>query len=86
MLIYQIPGAYVPLTKEGSIIVDGVLASCYPSVNHDLSNFGMTPMKWFPEVVEWIFGEDNGLQSFAIIAENIGNIIDIDYQNYQSVL
>ena len=46
----------------------------------------MTPMKWFPEVVEWIVGENNGLQSFAIIPKNIGNIIDIDYQNYQSVL
>ena len=66
--------------------MDGDLASCYPSVNHDLSHFGMTPMKWFPEVVEWIVGENNGLQSFAIIPKNIGNIIDIDYQNYQSVL
>ena len=51
-LFIYFPGAYVPLTFEGIIMVDGVLASCYPSVNHDLSQIGMTPMQWFPEVVE----------------------------------
>ena len=51
MLIYNISGAYVPLTKEGKIIVDGVLASCYPSINHYMSHFGLILIKWFPEIV-----------------------------------
>ena len=34
-VIHYFPGAYVPLTVEGKIIVDGVLASCYA----DLSGF-----------------------------------------------
>ena len=32
-------GANVPLTKEGNIMVDGVLASCYPSADHDFGPF-----------------------------------------------
>ena len=59
-------------------MVDGVLASCYPSVNHDVSQIGMTPMKLFPGAVGWIFGEENGLQGFAIIAENFGKMIHLN--------
>ena len=57
---------------EGNIVVDGVLASCCPSVDHDLSHIGMTPMRWFPEMTSWIFGEDDGVQAITNIAENIG--------------
>ena len=67
-------------------MVDGVLASCYPSVNHDLSQIGMTPIQWFPEVVEWIFGEENGLQGFAIIAENLGKMIHLNDQQSKTIL
>ena len=67
-------------------MVDGVLVSCYPSVNHDLSQIGMTPMQWFPKEVEWIFGEGNGLQGFAIIAKNLGKMIDLNDQHYQTII
>ena len=30
---------------EGNIIVDGVLASCYASVDHDLGHIAMVPMR-----------------------------------------
>ena len=60
-------GVYVPVTMNGNIIVDGVLASCYPSVDHDLAHFRMTPLRWFPEATEWIFGQDNGWQVFVKI-------------------
>ena len=65
-------GAYVPVTKEGNIVVDGILASCYLSGNHDLGHFGMTPMRWFPSIIEWIFGEDNGIQTYVRINEYMG--------------
>ena len=48
-------------------MVDGILASCYPSTDHDLAHFGMTPLRWFPELTEWIFGNDNGFQAYAKI-------------------
>ena len=86
MLIYNISGAYVPLTKEGNNIVDGVLASCYPSVNHDVSHFGLILMKWFPEIVEQIFSDDDGLHNFANIGKNILEIINLNDEQYKSAL
>ena len=73
-------GAYVPLTIERSIMMDGVLASCYPSVDHDLSHIGMTPMKCFPEIVEWIFGNENGWQNYVKLAEEVGLVMPYSYQ------
>ena len=43
---------------EGSIVVDSVLASCYPSAHHDLAHIALTPIRWFPKIFEWIFGDD----------------------------
>ena len=60
------------LTTEGNIIVDGVLASCYASTDHDLAYFAMTPIKWFPEIIEWIFGNENGLQGYVKIVKEFG--------------
>ena len=64
-------GAYVPVTMEGNIIVDGILASCYTSAHHDLAHIGMALVRWFPEKMEWIFGDDNGIQGYVRIAEDI---------------
>ena len=57
---------------EGNIIVDGVLVSCYASSHHDVSHIAMAPVRWFPEIMEWIFGEDKGIQGYARIAEDLG--------------
>ena len=59
---------------EGNIMVDGVLASCYPSIDHNLAHFGMTPLRslrWFPEIIKWMFGEDTGFQVSVGIAEQL---------------
>ena len=50
---------------EGNIIVDGVLASCYPSGDHDVAHFGMAPIRLFPDMIKDIFGEDNGVYVYA---------------------
>ena len=50
-------------------MVDGVLASCYPFVYHDLAHFGMAPIRWFPTLAEKIFGHDNGVSAYAITNE-----------------
>ena len=46
------------MTKEGNILVDGVLASCYATCNHDLAHAVVTPILWFPEMTALIFGQD----------------------------
>ena len=71
-------GVYVPLTSEGNIIVDGILASCYPSTDHDLAHLIMKPLHWFPEIVQWIFGEENGFSTYVRILEELGKCILLD--------
>ena len=71
----SIPGVYDPITMEGNIVVDGLLTSCYASFDHDLAHFVMTPVQWFPEMIQWIFGEDNGSSGYAIIAKQIGRLL-----------
>ena len=68
----SLSGTYVPLTQEGNIMVDGVLASCYASVNHDVGYLATAPLRWFPRMMEWMFGEYNGFSNFANIAHNLG--------------
>ena len=63
-------GAFVPLTMEGKIMVDKVLASCYPSADHDILHNGLVLVRYFPEVISWIFGEDNGFSSYIKIIEH----------------
>ena len=41
-------------------MVNGILASAYASVDHDLAHMSMFPMQWIPHTIKWIFGEDNG--------------------------
>ena len=64
-------GAFTPLTMEGNIIVNGVLASCYATVDHDVAHVGVIPIRWFPRIMDFIFGENNGFSIFAITAEDM---------------
>ena len=59
----------MPLTIEGNLIVDGILASCYSFEHHDLAHIGMIPMRWFPGVMDWIFGEENGFLGYGQVLE-----------------
>ena len=72
--LYVLLGAYVPLTEEGNIMVDGVLASCYASFDHNLAHIVMAPLQWFPEIMELIFGEKNGSPVFVNIMKYLGRL------------
>ena len=65
-------GFYVPLTMNGNIIVNGMLASYYGSFDNDLADIVMAPIRWFPEAMEWIFGEDRGISTYAKINIQFG--------------
>ena len=60
------------MTMEGNIVIDGVLASCYPSAHHDLAHIGMIPIRWFPDTFKWIFGNENGILFYVTMTEEIG--------------
>ena len=65
----------MPLTKEGHLVVNGILSSCYASFPHDLAHIAMVPMQWFPEVIEWFFGLENGSQSYVDIIKELGRLM-----------
>ena len=76
-------GAHMPLTNDGNIVVDGILASCYADSDHDFAHFAMTPVQWIPEVMDWIFGEDTGFAVYVSIAKELG-ILMLPYGEYFS--
>ena len=44
-------GTWAPLTMEGTLLVDGLLASCYASFSHDLVDLALAPVKMFPRML-----------------------------------
>ena len=75
-------GAFVPLTKSGNIVVDGVLASCYASVHHAIAHLGMAPMRYFPQLMMSIFQEENGFSAFVQIMEFMGRWCNPNSQQF----
>ena len=73
-------GAYAPLTKEGNFIVDGILASCYASFDHDLAHIALYPLQSFPEIIQWVFGEEDGLAVYVETAKQLGRYILLNEQ------
>ena len=69
---------------EGNLVVDGVLASCYASANHDLADIGMLPIKYFLWIMEWIFGEDSGLSTYSNIANTLNGWVG-PYDNFMKI-
>ena len=56
-------------------MVDGVLASCYPSSDHDLTHIVMTQMRWFAPIIEWIYDRDNGFSIYVGMSKDLGSWI-----------
>ena len=44
-------GYWAPLTMEGTLLVDGLLASCYAAFPHALSDLALAPVKMFPRML-----------------------------------
>ena len=74
-------GVYVPLTMEGNLVVDGIVASCYALCDHDLANFAMKPIQWYPGIMKWIFGVDNGSPIFVATAKEVGKWVNLNYHS-----
>ena len=57
---------------EGNIVVDGVLVSCYGIVEHDLLQIVMKPIQWYPNVLELVLGDENGVSVYVNVAKTVG--------------
>lgn len=50
-------GIYAPLTREGNIVVNSVVASCYAMIkNHELAHAAFAPFRMYTYLTEWLFG------------------------------
>ena len=65
-------GVYVPLTMEGKMVVDGIWASCYAIVDHDLAQIAMKPIQWYPDIIDMVFGDENGVSVFVSVFQDFG--------------
>ena len=59
---------------EGNIVVDGVLASCYASYDHDIAHFSLAPLLWFPGIVDAVFTADPANSRSMDIAQEISSL------------
>ena len=73
--MFTISGAHTPVTMNGNIVVEGVLASYYAFSDHDLGHLATTPFRLFPDIVEMILGNDNGSPAYANIITTCGNYL-----------
>ena len=77
--VYIFKGVYVPLTVEGNIMIDGILASCYTVVDHDLGQIVMKPVQQYFDIMEFVFGNENGVSAYVSVAQNLGRWVLPDY-------
>ena len=50
----SLAGIYAPVTEQGNIIVENILASCYADFeNHKLVHLAFAPLRWFHLGRKW---------------------------------
>ena len=56
-------------------MLDGILASCYASVDHDLAHIGTIHLRWFPQIIELICGVEDGDLGYINIMKHLRHIL-----------
>lgn len=74
----HIGGAIAPLTRSGTIVVDGIAASCYSDYNHHVAQIAMLPLRYLPH---WWFGgsslrQPQGLHPYAASLLSIRRVLE----------
>jgi len=65
----KLDGAYVPLTEQGTLLVDGVLCSSFANVPHGIAQLLAAPMRWFPSM---FLSDEEGERLFVTAAKHLG--------------
>lgn len=69
-------GLYAPLTQHGSIVVNGVLASCYAAVdNHHLAHWVLAPLRFFYSLMGPSELQTDGLLWYPWLLQKLGRIL-----------
>ena len=85
-------GFWAPLTKEGSLLVDGYLASCYASFPHRPAQIALAPVKMFPrqllddESSQHKDGVRRVVKAFKTIGEMVGLRRNVPDENKKAEL
>ena len=76
-------GTWAPLTTEGTLLVDGLLASCYASFPHDLVDLALAPVKMFPRML--LDDEESvkvdGCREVVILQKKLGTAMGLRQRN-----
>ncbi|XP_026151348.1 indian hedgehog B protein-like [Mastacembelus armatus] len=69
-------GLYAPLTQHGSIVVNGVLASCYAAVdNHYLAHWVLAPLRFFYSLVGPSELQTDGVHWYSWLLQKLGQML-----------
>ncbi|XP_056282831.1 indian hedgehog B protein-like [Pseudoliparis swirei] len=69
-------GLYAPLTQHGSIVVNGVLASCYAAVNnHHLAHWVLAPLRFFYSLMRPSEPQTDGLHWYPWLLQRLGQTL-----------
>ena len=72
---YSSVGYYSPLTYEGTMVVDGYLASCYASFPHYVAHAALAPARAWPSLV---LGDQNrGTPAFVSAIKTMGHLLNL---------
>lgn len=69
-------GLYAPLTHSGSIVVNGVLASCYAALDsHRLAHWVLAPLRFFYSLMGPSEAQSDGLHWYPRLLQRLGRTL-----------
>jgi len=67
-----------PLTEEGTLLVDGILCSCYSSYDHFWSQIAFAPVKFMPFLFEDVQSQyEEGVRGVVKVIKYIGSMLGL---------